>query len=209
MKIVLCFLLSSVTAFPQFFAIGVKGGVPVTDAFKTATTRDLSYLSNTKRYTVGPTVELRLPFGLGVEFDALYKRLNYESVQEVGPAQIQANTSASSWEFPLLLKLRAPAPLLRPYLTVGPSFRHISDVTQAISSFVGGTQQQTNQPAELQNRFNAGFAIGGGLEFGGGHFRVSPEIRYTRWGWENFQASNVPGFQSNQNQVDFLLGITF
>src|SRR4051812_36051188 len=66
-------------------SIGAKVGVPLSDSFETAAPATCppaggpcgirNYSSKTKRYTVGPSVELRLPYGLAFEFDALYNRL--------------------------------------------------------------------------------------------------------------------------------------
>ena len=37
----------------------------------------LVYQTHTNRYIIGPTVELRLPFGFSVEVDVRYRHLNY------------------------------------------------------------------------------------------------------------------------------------
>ncbi len=195
----------------QLVSFGVKGGVPLSTAFDTVRTANVGYLSDTKRYLVGGAFELRFPFGMGMELDALYRRLNYESFQVTAPnASLAMSTVANSWEFPLLFKLRAPSPVLRPYLTAGPSFRHLSGLRQFIAARIGSlpATREEGRPIELSNRFNSGFAIGGGLEFGR-RFRLAPEIRYTRWGWENFSAPSLPDLRSNLNQLDFLLGIHF
>jgi opacity protein-like surface antigen len=196
----------------QLISFGVKGGIPATDAFNAARTGNFRYTSDTKRYLVGGAFELRFPLGLGIEFDALYKRLNYEVVQSTAAlcptcGDATFSTSANSWEFPLLFKLRAPTPGLRPYAVAGPSFRHLSGLGQFIVDPFG-TRRETDRPSELQNRFSSGFAVGAGLETGN-RFRVAPEMRYTRWGWENFQSAAVPDFRNNPNQLDFLVGVHF
>ena len=202
-------------AFPavlsaQLFSVGVKGGVPASDAFDTVRTGNLSYFSDTKRYLAGGTIELRLPV-VGVEFDALYRRLNYAT--SAGPGGLcptcgpfTASTSANSWEFPLLLKLRGTSETVRPFVAGGPSFRTLSDVRQFITDPLG--RRETDDPAELSNRASVGLTLGAGLELGR-RFRVVPEVRYTRWGWENFQSPALPQFRNNQNQVDVLVGIHF
>jgi hypothetical protein len=51
-----------------------------------------------------------------------------------------------------------------------------------------------------------GFTVGGGVEFKAFRLRISPELRYTRWGGD----SNVLGFaKSDQNQAQLLVGLTF
>jgi hypothetical protein len=55
---------------------------------------------------------------------------------------------------------------------------------------------------------NKGAVLGAGLEFNLHLVRVSPEIRYTRWG-----ATNLADFggvlRSNKNQAEVLIGLTF
>ena len=208
MQRILLFLLCPAALSAQFLSFGIKGGVPLTNAFDAVRTGDIEYISDTKRYVVGGAAELRFPLGLGVEFNALYRRLSYESVQPQDGAQVGASTRANAWEFPLLFKLRAPSPLVRPYFVAGPTFRHLSGLRQFVTSPIATIRGESRTPAELENRFSAGFAVGGGLEIGG-RLRLAPEIRYTRWGRENFRSPTAPGFQSNLNQLDFLLGIHF
>ena len=210
MRILFVSLLIAAPAFPQLLSVGVKGGVPFTDAFNTARTGSLSYISATKRYTVGPMVEFRLPLGFGIEADALYKRINYTltATGSNGQAVSGSLTTANTWEFPLQLKHRfAPGPIA-PYLAAGASFRHVSSLKQITDFFTGGQPASTNHPNELSNRFTAGLVVSGGIQFGSGHFRVAPELRYTRWGWENFRS---PGglLTSRPDQAEFLVGITF
>jgi len=215
-------LLFPLSAFPSsLFSFGVKGGVPLTDAFDVATTGQFQYVNDTQRYTVGPEVDLNLPFGLGVEVDALYRKLQYDLNSSTvtcglpcgtGPVVSRTTTSADAWDFPLLLKLRLGEGPIKPYVTGGPTFRDLSNLSQVENFFTGfsrsGTAASTTRPAELNNTFATGATIGGGIQLGLGVLRISPEIRFTRWGWNTF--SDITGvFRSNPNQVDFLVGITF
>lgn len=202
MRLPVCFLLFAASAFPELLSVGVKGGVPFSDAFQTARTGSLSYVSDTKRYTVGPSVEVHLPFHLGVELDALYKRLTYTSNQGVGGEIRHALTTANAWEFPLSLKVRFGEGI-KPFVGIGPNFRHVSSIDQVSAFFTGGN----SAPPELNNRFNAGLALTGGLEIGE-RIRIAPQVRYTRWGWENFRDPSG-ALRSNQDQAEFLIGITF
>ncbi|HEY2013762.1 MAG TPA: hypothetical protein VGH38_09695, partial [Bryobacteraceae bacterium] len=76
------------------------------------------------RYIIGVTGELRLPFGLGVEVDALYRHLNYTdrittSVTtgiSTATAVVTDRATASAWEFPILAKYRFPTKIARPYV---------------------------------------------------------------------------------------------
>jgi hypothetical protein len=55
----------SLPIFGQRIEVGVKGGVPVTAAFQTGSLFNIDFgesaSSATRRYTVGPMVELNLP----------------------------------------------------------------------------------------------------------------------------------------------------
>lgn len=209
-KLLLGFLLSAPLAFPIGpFAVGVKGGVPFTSNFETGSAPGVTFTADTKRYTVGPVVEFRGPFGLGIEADALYRRLDFESQGNEVDIFVRQKTTANAWDIPLLLKWRLTPGPIKPYFSVGPTFRYLSNLDQVRDFFFAPgnrmTQATTDQPAQLQNRFTAGFTLSGGVQLGS---HIAPEIRYTRWGWETFKdLSGV--FRSNQNQVEFLVGLTF
>jgi opacity protein-like surface antigen len=183
-------LFSGVSAFAAPFSFGVKAGVPLTDFFTDVGSLNSPFSSTTNRYIVGPTVELHLPFHLSVELDALYRHFNYS---------VPSNTTTgSAWEFPLLGKYRFRGELVRPYVDAGVAWDTLSGLTQSIQT----------QQLELQNNTTTGFVVGAGLEVHVPFLRLSPEFRYTRWGAQHFLDPNG-GFGSNQNQAEFLLGITF
>jgi hypothetical protein len=75
------------------------------------------------------------------------------------------------------------------------------------SGFHGSTTTRvSNDPPELRSKTSTGIVIGGGVDIHPLFLHISPEVRYTRWTSQHF-ASDV--LSSNQNQVEFLLGITF
>src|SRR5581483_6692856 len=61
-------LALTVTGWSQILSIGVKAGTPATNGFQSGSS------PYQRRYTVGPTVEVRLPLHLSFEVDALYRR---------------------------------------------------------------------------------------------------------------------------------------
>ncbi len=191
-------LLSSAAFCGSLFSLGVKGGVPFNDAVKTVTTANLRYVDDSKNYTIGPTLDIHLPFGLGVEADLLYRRIGYTTT---GSA-LQKTTKGNAWDVPLLLKWKmAPGPI-QPYLVAGPTFRGLSNLKERLVAF---TTSETDHPTELKNKFNTGITLGGGLLL---LRHVSGELRYTRWGLTNFK--DVTGiFKSNPDQFEALVGITF
>jgi hypothetical protein len=181
-KAFLSLLVFTGFAAAQPFGAGVKVGVPATDAFKVLPFPTLAtFTGDSSRFTGGPYVELRLPAGMAVEVDALYRNYDFASA---GVA-----TSASSWEFPVLLKHRIGLPLVKPFFDGGVSFSRLSDI----------------KLASLNHRSNYGVVVGGGVEFKLLLIRVSPEIRYTGWAFRNFDGQ----VQTKRNQVAVLFGIGF
>lgn len=223
----LLLLLGRVPAFSQAFGLfefGIKGGVPLTD-FVNATSGLSgvgSYVETTNRYIIGPTAELRLPFGLNVEFDVLYRHLNYEygnpaclQPPVLNSCALSSSTTGSVWEFPLLAKYRFHGKSLRPFVDAGVAWNTVSGLKQTLTEVPksGQTTSQmtttsTSTPTELLNETVAGFATGAGVDIHLLLLHLSPEIRYTRWGAKNF-VSPDGALPSNQNQVEFLVGITF
>jgi opacity protein-like surface antigen len=209
-RLLLVFLGSLFTAslaFPgELFSFGVKGGVPLNDAFNTATSGNLQYLSNTKRFVVGPEFDINLPLGFAVEIDALYRRLDFASNQNLPVVFAHQATTSNAWDIPLILKWRfAPMGPIRPYVGAGPTFRDLTNVHQVTTFFNGASSTSTSSPLELNDRFVTGFTAVGGIQL---FKHVSPEIRYTRWGWDSFRNPGT-AFRSNTDQWDFMLGLTF
>ena len=207
-------LLGAASAHAQPFSFGLKGGLPMTDFLSTgqSSIESLSFTSSTNRYIVGPTAELRLPFGFGVEVDALYRHFNYAESGVINGAAtlLNTNTTSSAWEFPLLLKYRLPGKIIHPYVDGGVAWDTLSGLTQAITRTTGSgtSKSSTGNPTELVNSTSRGFVLGAGISIKALVIRISPEVRYTRWGARHFLDPNG-GLSSNQNQAEFLLGITF
>lgn len=210
----LLFFVIPFAASGQWISIGMKAGVPLTEAMSTRNTGignngSLSYV-NTGRWTVGPTVELHLPFRLSVEFDALFR--GYQSGNAF-PIQFGTDLPAVSyafqqdvkaWDFPLLLKYRFPVQRIVPFIAAGASWTHESRDISYSYSCVG---PESCLPSELPSLPSSGQrvdsairngAVGAaGIEFQLGKVRISPEVRYTRLA------------DPRTNQVSILVGFTF
>jgi opacity protein-like surface antigen len=208
MKLSLLLCAAAFTAAAQPISVGVKVGVPINDALDALKGNQSAYVSNTHRYLVGPTVQLNLPFRFSVEVDALYKRLGYQFDQFAGPGSpTSTRTVANSWEFPVLGKYAIFGGPLRPFVDAGANFRHISGVDQ-VRTTLSAVNVNVN-PLEFNKDNDIGFVFGGGLEVKLGFIRITPELRYTRWGSENFRDPVASLLHSNKNQGDFILGLTF
>jgi len=193
----------------NWISIGVKGGVPLTDAFAdrsvqqaigiripfgppqtfSQTTR---FSNGSRNFILGPTLELRLPFGVAVEADALYRPMEFQiQIKQTIPPFLVTRTTLMDrgdvWEFPILAKYRLPLPRLKPYLAGGPSFRATA---ASLPKQMSGT----------------GIAAAIGIETRIGHLRLAPEVRYTHWGADSAYPS-PNHVTSYQNQVEFLMGL--
>jgi len=212
MRLAVLFLLSAISLCAQPFSFGIKGGVPLSDSLNTSQSFPFTFSSANNRYILGPMVELRLPFGFGVELDALYRRVNYNGSTFGVDVSTNSRTTGNAWEFPLLAKYRFPSKIVRPYVEAGIAWDTLSGLVQTTTSFIasGGitTTNRTSNPPELHHSSTSGFVMGAGIDIHAIFIHVSPELRYTRWGAQHFFSPNG-GLQSSQNQAEFLIGLTF
>jgi len=192
--ILLACSLTTAFAAEHILSVGIKGGVPLTDAFTDHTANGIDTIAHTfsdsKEYVIGPTVELSLPFGFAVEADALYRPLNLATASAVIPQSLtHSSTNINSWEFPILGKYHfLHTPVIKPYVEAGPIFRHVGSQASYFS--------------------NSGFALGGGIDLKLLLVKITPELRYSRWGGDaRVQFFNAP--PSQLNQAEFLIGISF
>ena len=219
MRSLVLLLFGAAWAFAQPFSAGVRGGLPLTDFLNAAgsvrTSGIDSFTTHTNRYIIGVTGELHLPFGFGVEVDALYRHLNYQnttSIVGITTTFANSNTTGNAWEFPLLAKYRFPSKVVRPYVVAGIAWDTLQGLKQAITKGIiavpATTTSTTSSPAELNQNTTRGFVTGVGVDVHALVVHLQPELRYTRWGARHFLDTNGL-LHSNQNQAEFLLGITF
>ncbi|HLK46883.1 MAG TPA: outer membrane beta-barrel protein [Bryobacteraceae bacterium] len=208
MRTLTLFLFGAICAFSQPVGFGVKGGIPLTNLVSAVHSGTFDYNSSTNRYIVGPTVELRLPAGFGVEFDALYRRLHYDGSGFVNNTFTTSQTTGNNWEFPLLLKYRIPTEVVRPYVDAGIAWNTLTGIRQSASNAASSVSSAfTQNPPELHRNVSEGVVVGVGLDV---HvlLHISPEVRYTRWGSALLQDANGI-LNTKRDQAEFLVGITF
>ena len=202
-------LLLCCEANGQRLSFGVKGGTPLSDTNRSAVIGDrLSgygpWSLSTRRYTVGGTFEVGIPFGLYVEVDALYKRTDTTQHGFWNPSfGTITRLAANSWEFPMMLKHRWNR-RFRPFAALGGTFRRIQGFDASVETFAYGL----NPPYSVyryridQPLTQGGIASGVGmLLLSVGHLKITPELRYTRW--------TSISFLPTRNQVEILMGLGF
>jgi len=192
----IAFTIFSNIASAQLVSIGALGGVPITDT----TGRN----DESRPYTVGGSVEVRLPAGFALEADALYRRVGSTlSFLSIGgtPSLGIDRRRGNSWEFPLLGKYyfrRTSA--WQPFFGTGFAFRTI-DIHEDGSVLSGAPITLSPFSGGFREPLNAGATVAGGLRLHYSRLAILPQIRYTRWG-------GVSGV-APKNETSFLLGVSF
>jgi len=182
------------------FSFGVRGGVPLTARPSTAAALNLDI----ERWTVGPTVEFRLPFNLSVGADALYRRTNQSNDVSIFGANFRSSSRTHFLELPYYGTYRLNAGLFRPFVRGGgAAARYSRDArlacvdTPSVCAAVPGTASGIGARG-----WSHGFLFGGGIQAKMGPLKLEPEFRYTRW---------ISGalLEHGRNQPSLLLGISF
>lgn len=182
--------------------------------------------SKTKLLLIGPTFRLDLARGLGLEFDALYERVNYDfTLLGSGPgyfSQTFQQTTANHWQFPLLVQYGFGVGKAKPFVEAGPSILHMSATKSNITTTSSTPPSPKISSVAGQTGTWAGFTTGGGFDVRLSRLHLRPEFRYSRW----FSSTTGPPGGSffsgglgiffppepthlNQNEATFLLGATF
>jgi hypothetical protein len=211
-------VLSCIPLQAQRVSFGVKGGLTALNRFDGSATH-----SETRAYTLGPMVDFKLFGPLTIEADVLYRRMGYSiSVESYGLTYI-TRMRANAWDFPILMKYSGSMGTLRPYVAAGWVFRTFSGVAGTRQTFglhpADHSVVNTTTPVEaryLIERNPSGPAAGAGFQFKTGRLRIGPEVRYTRWlsravdkQGSQYDSGGWHPLFSSQNQIDFLLGLSF
>ena len=210
----LCLLFfSAAAAFSQPFSFGIKGGIPMTDFVDAVRAQNINASTTTNRYIVGVTGEARLPFGLGVEMDVLYRHFSYNSssgISNLTSNLVNIDTTSGAWEFPILAKYRFKGKIIHPFVDGGVAWNTLSGLTQTVTSVVASVTKTSNtsNPPELANSTTRGFVLGGGIDVKALVIHITPELRFTRWGAKQF-IDPTGIINGRQNQAEFLVGFTF
>ena len=200
-KLILLAFFAHICFAQSPFIIGVRGGVPLGDVIQTVQSGS-NISSSTDHYVVGPTLGIRLPAGFSIIGDALFTRLTF-SATSASLGSVSA--SASSWEFPVMLRFTAGREGISPFVNAGVSVRHISDFGNIGPFLTNSSSNNTNVIGQAA----VGFALGGGLQFHAGFLHISPEIRYTHWGSNNIASAFQNVIHTNDNEGQILVGVTF
>jgi hypothetical protein len=180
-------------------SLGVTLGTNLTGDFATVTEFDDDNFISTaspgpKKLIVGPEIEVKLPWHLSVEADALYRPLS-NSIAGTGlyiplgsstpvPFAFHYNGTIQTWEFPILVKYNFRVRRVEPFIGAGPAFR--------LATALAGSSPY-------------GVVAATGARFPLRRMSVTPSLRYTHWAPEG----PLFGQAARHNQTELLVGFTF
>lgn len=114
------------------------------------------------------------------------------------------NLRGSLFESPFLPQKAFPVGAVRPTVAAGATVRAISDPEYDTVEFIADPGASPNAPRDLPaNPYQLGVVFAGGVQINApARLQFHPQLRYTRWTVRN-------QWNTNPNQVDFVLGIYF
>jgi hypothetical protein len=219
MRTFLLFFFTAAMAAAQIVSVGVKGGVPATQAVSGYFPSPTNIL-DTGRWTIGPTIEFRLLLGFSVEVDALYRgyREQFSSFSNevilsgpstagtTYPATFFASQSNNKvWDIPLLLKYRIGMRRLKPFVDAGYTFSRRTEDSDTIFACLSSASV-CNASDFAFNTFESHYSFtentggptaGVGVEYRYGRVKFAPEVRFTRLS------------QPTANILTVMVGVTF
>jgi hypothetical protein len=192
----------AIPVLSQHLTIGAKGGLRLTGDVPMYRT------SNSRRYVVGPMIELGLPYHFAFEVDALYSRLgNTFRARFIGLGG-DTRTIANSWEFPLLVKYRLPVSRVNPFLSIGVAPRYAGGRINTIRyGFLPGDITFSSEDWHAHDR---ALVFSSGIGIPTGRIYIAPEIRYLKWKVPRSPSSNDVAFYlqpPRNDELRILLGI--
>jgi len=181
---------------------GLKGGARLTDF--TESSSDVTTADHV--YTIGPYAELKLPLGLSIEADLLFKKSG-ATLQTVAP--LTGLTSLQqfdmdSFDVPVLLKKKFDTGMIfRPFVEAGLANRYSTGIPGTLVAVPVTSTSAGAYSSSTTSGWQEGLVVGGGVQFKILMVKISGELRWSRYG--NISASTLP--KLNANQAELLLGI--
>jgi len=169
-----------------------------------------------KRYVVGPKLEVRLPLHLSFEFDALYQRIGFTGYEGSCCGSSLVRERDNSWEFPMIVKYRLPGVgWLHPFAGIGYAPRVVYGKDAIAGSFQNvetGTYTYFSGKTNISYPVTQGLVVSGGVEWGARHVLISPELRYVHWNAPflyEFGGDGSFRYTSPQDELFVLVGIAW
>ena len=201
LMLLICGIIQVATGQVRFHA-GVEAGIPLTDTLPSSLSISTSptstsldrFNSVTKRLLIGPAFRVDLEHGLGIEFDALYQRVNYDhavvsssSLAPLAPSGFSSQsfeqTTANRWQFPLLIQYTRTLAKAKAFVEAGPSISHMGGSRSIIrtSTVSGSSRSSSTTSVNGQGTTSAGVTVGAGVDLPLFGLHLRPEFRYSHW----------------------------
>jgi hypothetical protein len=124
---------------------------------------------------------------------------------------VSSTTKANYWEVPLIAHyygLIHSGWARKAYATGGLEWRHVGRVrTGTEYSYANGATDYNEDPARPNRADQLGMVAGLGLRVMDAlRIKVTPEVRYVRWGGAAFQGQT---YRSSQNQLEISIGLSY
>jgi len=218
----------------QTISIGIKGGLPLTQAFDAQTNPNVPTLSailgqglfglpdssgateRTVPYTIGPAIEVRLAKHIKAEADALYSRAVYDWTDIItfglsaGTHYYGLKNAVDRVQIPVLVKYEFGKARARPFAGAGVSLLYSRDrVVQGVL----GSQTNVSPPnfgqAQQSNYPVESSIVAGPTATAGAvttirRVRLSAEIRYARLSGNTVTLGLPAGSPGNLNGIEFI-----
>jgi hypothetical protein len=175
--------------FAQPVRLGLQAGAPFPSVTEVFSNSNAARENRNFLWTFGPAVQVDLPARFTLEAAALYRRIGFDGVfgrPPIGTPQTPQEVRGNLWDFPLLAKYRFTPGSIAPFVGAGYAYRRLDELIRPVSS-------------------PHAFVASGGVCLRMGRLRLSPELRFYRWGGEDLQ----PFFRARRAHAEILVGVFF
>lgn len=174
---------------------------------------DFNTTNNYRKTGYGPSVELRITHKFSLNGELLFHGVNYTKTTIItdtlaGNTGITENTWATFWDIPIMVRYRGLGKASKLFVAGGPEIRNATHIRSSIETDLpDGAISTSTQPITPAKRKVLGAVVGMGLRLVDDfNFKVTPEIRYTRWIGSTFDSDST---HSSRNQLELSIGLTF
>ena len=180
-------LLVAGGCYAQTVGVQLSVGVPVSDFKAVEQPFVYGYIESfSNRYIGGIFGELRFGNRLSIEVGSLYHRVHLAGFTRAVVLYPQWSVRAvgGAWEFPVSGKYRFTRGTTAPFVAAGPALRRTRlSGDQTTVTYTGGLPSPVSVTTPVSESFvSGGWTIGSGLDMQLGKIRVSPQVRYVRFG---------------------------
>lgn len=195
--------------FPEergLISFGFLAGGHLRDLLQSGVSSTSQVADASGHLVVGPALQIRWPRFI-LEVDALYRGFGTRSSGNLLGVSFENRATGRIWEFPVLAKRPFfPKSKVRPVVGAGVALRYLGQ--NSVLSAAGTTNSATST---VSRDYIFGLPLAAAIEIREGRFHFTPEFRYTLWAADSgvFPVRGQGIFDSNNNQFQVLMGITF